>query len=408
MQASGGAGGGSSRLLLSRLPFSLLLALRYLKSTRRDAFTTFLSTVAVLAIALGVAALILSLAALSGFQNLLRTEVLARTPEIEVELPAGMGPEGAVAAAAAARAVSGVTAVETVVRGEGWLLRDGRVVPSQLVGFEGAAPPTLLGVSGSGPGLYLSQTLAESWGLAAGDVVEVVSPRPTLTPLGPQPRVRSVPYAGAYAGGRLAEGEVAAVPLAVAESLFGSDRRRLLVSAGGLEAALTVAEGLTAAMPAGSRVATWRELNRPLFFALRLERIFLFIGVVLIVVVAALALLADLSLIIANKREDLGMLLTLGATPRALRRAFLGLGALLALLGTALGAALGIGLAIAFDRYRVLRLPGDVFFVDYIPFLVRSQDLGLILAVTLALALAASFYGASKVAALTPIEAMRR
>jgi lipoprotein-releasing system permease protein len=396
------------RLLVSRLPFPVVLALRYFRSTRRDAFTTFLSAVAVGAITVGVLALILSLAALSGFQDLLRSEILAQTPEIEVELPPGLGSAEVEAAAAAAARVRGVEEVRTVVRGQGWVVHAGRVVPAELVGFTGPRPPAFPGVEGSGPGLYLSLTLARSWGIETGQVVEAVSPRPTLTPLGPQPRIRSVPLAGTFQGGKVAERERAALPLEVVESLFGGGRRRLLVSTGSLERSLDVAPRLAAALPAGSRVATWRDLNRPLFFALRLERVFLFLGVSLVVVVAALALLADLSLIIANKRGDLGVLLTLGATPRALRRAFLWLGALLALLGTALGSALGVGLAFAFDRLRLIRLPGEVFFVDYIPFLIRPRDLALILAVTLSLALAASFYAASRAAALDPVEAMRR
>lgn len=396
------------RLLLSRLPLPAVLALRYFRSTRRDAFTTFLSAVAVGAITIGVLALILSLAALSGFQDLLRSEVLSRTPEIEVELPAGLAADEAEEAAAALRGIEGVQDVRPVIRGEGWVLHSGRVVPAQLVGFTGETPPALPGVDGRGPGLYLSQTLARSWALEPGEVVEVVSPRPTLTPMGPQPRIRSVPLAGVYDGGRMAERERAAVPLAVAESLFGGGRRLLLVSTGGLERSLEVAPRLAAALPEGSRVSTWRDLNRPLFFALRLERVFLFLGVSLIVVVASLALLADLALIIANKRRDLGVLLTLGTTPRTLRRAFLCLGALLALLGTALGSALGVGLAVAFDRLRVLRLPGEVFFVDYIPFQVRPRDLAVILAVTLGLSAAASLYAAARAAALDPVEAMKR
>jgi lipoprotein-releasing system permease protein len=395
-------------LFLSRLPFPALLAVRYFRSTRRDAFTTFLSAVAVGAITVGVLALILSLAALSGFQHLLRTEVLSQTPEIEVELPPELAADAFDGVVRAVAAVAGVQRVRPVVRGEGWVVFAGRVLPAQLLGFTGAEPPSFPQVEGHGAGLYLSKDLATSWGLERGDVVEVVSPRPTLSPLGPQPRIRSVPLAGVYDGGKVTERERAAVPLDVAESLFGGGRRRLLVSAGGLDAALEVARRLPAALPAGSRVETWQDLNRPLFFALSLERVFLFLGVSLIVVVASLALLADLALIIANKREDLGVLLTLGTTPASLRRAFLYLGGLLAGLGTALGSLLGVGLAVAFDRLRVIRLPGEVFFVDYIPFLVRPRDVLAILAVTLGLALAASLYAAGRAAQLDPIEAMRR
>lgn len=393
---------------MSRASFPAALALRYLRSTRRDAFTTFLSAVAVGAITVGVLALILSLAALSGFQHLLRSEVLSQTPQIEVELPPDLASDGADEVVRAVAAVQGVEQVRPVVRGDGWLVYQGRVVPAQLLGFTGVRPPAFADLEGRGPGLYLSRTLARSWGLERGDVVEVVSPRPTLTPVGPQPRVRSVRFAGSYEGGRMTERERAAVPLEVAESLFGGDRLRLLVGAANLDAALQVANRLPAALPEGSRIETWEDLNRPLFFALRLERVFLFLGVSLIVVVASLALLADLALIIANKREDLGVLLTLGATPRALRRAFLYLGGLLAVLGTVLGSLLGVGLAVAFDRLRLIRLPGSVFFVDYIPFLVRPRDLLVILAVTLTFALAASSYAAGRAAHLDPVEAMRR
>ncbi|MGD2114354.1 MAG: FtsX-like permease family protein, partial [Acidobacteriota bacterium] len=118
--------------------------------------------------------------------------------------------------------------------------------------------------------------------------------------------------------------------------------------------------------------------------------------------------LADLALIIANKRGDVGMLLTMGSTPERLRRAFVLLGGLLALAGTALGAVAGVGVSMMADRFRLLRLPGDVFFVEYVPFLVRPGDLALILGMTLVLALAASFYGAQKAAALDPVEALRR
>ncbi len=400
--------GRGLRLFRSRLPFPVLLALRYLRSTRRDAFTTFLSVVAVGAITVGVAALILSLSALAGFQSLLRSEVLAQTPEIEVALPDDLAPKAEVAAERTARGVTGVRSVAAVVRGHGWLVRSGRVVPADLMGFEGATPPALPGIEGSGRGLYLSRTLASSWALRQGAVVEVVSPRPTLTPMGPQPRLRSLPLAGTYSGGRVMETERAALPLDVAESLLGRGRRHLLVDAGGLDAALALAPRLAAVLPAGSRVDTWKDLNRPLFFALRLERLFLFLGVSLIVVVASLALLADLALILANKREDMGMLLTLGATPRTLRRAFLLLGGLLALLGSFVGSVLGVGASLLFDRFRLIHLPGDVFFVDYIPFQVRPANLVIILTVTLGLAFAASFYGAGKAAALEPIEALRR
>src|SRR5690242_3007360 len=124
-------------LLLRPWPFPVLLALRYLRSTRRDAFASFLSLVAAGGLTLGVTALILSLAVISGFQEALRNELLGRTPQIEVDLPTGLSPEAAVAAREAVRGVPGVLAAQVQVRGGGWVVEAGKVQAVELVGFEG-------------------------------------------------------------------------------------------------------------------------------------------------------------------------------------------------------------------------------------------------------------------------------
>jgi lipoprotein-releasing system permease protein len=393
-------------LLLSRLPFPALLALRYLRSTRRDAFASFLSAVAAGGLALGVAALIVALAVISGFQSALRSELLGRTPQIEVELPPGADAE---AARQAVLAVQGVVSAQILVRGGGWLVEGGKVQPVELVGFEGRVPPSFPGAAGRPEGLYVSSSLVARWGLSPGQTLEVVSPRPTLSPLGPQPRVRSVPLAGTYEAGRTQEErERVALPRRIAETLLGSTHRRIEVAAGDLDEALEVAERLPAVLPKGSVVRTWEDLNRPLFFALRLEKLVTFVAVSLIVLVAGLALMADLALIISNKRPEIGMLGTMGATPAALRQAFVLLGGLVAGIGVLAGTILGVGGAWVLDRYRVVQIPGRVYFLDYVPFRVQPGDLVLVLLLTFLLALAFALYAAQRAAALDPVEAMRR
>jgi lipoprotein-releasing system permease protein len=393
-------------LLLRKLPFPAILALRYLRSTRRDAFASFLSAVAAVGIALGVGVLIVALAVISGFQTALRSEILARTPQIEVELPPGAD---AAAAREAVRRVAGVVSVQIQVRGGGWVVDEGKTQTVELVGFDGRVPGSFPGAAGRPPGLYVPSTLAARWGLEPGQTLDVVSPRPTLTPFGPQPRLRSMPLAGTYEGGRTQEErERVALPRSVAESLLGTADRRLDVETAGLDAALDVADRLPAVLPRGSTVRNWKDLNRPLFFALHLEKLVMFVAVSLIVLVASLALVADLALIISSKQAEIGMLGTMGATPAALRQAFVLLGGLVAGLGMLIGTVLGVGGAWLCDRYRLIRLPGRVYFLDYLPFLLQPEDLVLALLLTLALALAASFYAAQRAAALDPVEAMRR
>ena len=394
------------RLLLSRLPFPALLALRYLRSTRRDAFASFLSAVAAGGLALGVAALIVALAVISGFQSALRSELLGRTPQIEVELPPDADAE---AARDAVLKVQGVVSAQILVRGGGWIVEGGKVQPVELVGFEGRVPPSFPGAAGAPEGFYLPSGLAARWGLSPGQTLEVVSPRPTLTPLGPQPRVRSVPLAGTYDAGRTQEErERVALPRKVAETLLGGTHRRIEVAARDLDEALEVAGRLPAALPGRSVVRTWKDLNRPLFFALRLEKLVTFVAVSLIVLVAGLALMADLALIISSKRPEIGMLGTMGATPAALRQAFVLLGGLVAGIGVLLGTILGVGSAWVMDHYRLVRVPGRVYFLDYVPFLVQPEDLVLVLLLTLLLALVFALYAAQRAAALDPVEAMRR
>lgn len=387
------------------LPFPALLALRYLRSTRKDAFVTFLSAVAAGGVALGVAALILSLGALSGFQRALKSEILARTPEIEIRLPPAADLE---AARQAIEAVPGVAATQVLLRGRGWLLSEGRAQPVEIVGFEKELPAAFPAKASGANGIWISEGMALRWGLEPGMPLEIASARPTLTPLGPQPRLRALSLAGTFATGRSADEERAALPLAIAATLLPGADRRFELRAGGLAAAMDLKPRLAAVLPAGSEVLTWQDLNAPLFFALRLEKSVMFVAVFLIVIVASLALVADLALIIASKTGEIGMLGAMGASPQVLRRSFLLLGALLAGLGAIGGGGLGVGAAVVLDRYRLLRLPERVYFLDYVPFVVQPVDLAMVLGLTLALALGCSFYAAKRAAELDPVEAIHR
>lgn len=391
------------------MPFPVELALRYLKSTRRDAFASFLSAVAGGGLALGVAALVLSLAAMSGFQGVLIGEVLARSPLLEVELPAAAGEEAVEAARRALAERPEVRAVHETVRGQGWVVARGLARPVEMTGFSGSLPPGYPGAEGRPAGLYVDSTLAGMWGIEAGEPVEVVSPVPTLVPFGPpQPRIRTVPLAGTFTAPRTQEDRARiALPLEIARSLLPG-RPTILAADLPVEAAPRVADELAGVLPAAATVRTWQQINRSLFFVLRLEKALMFVAVALIVLVAAFALVADLALIVSSKRSEIGMLGAMGAPPSMVRRTFLLVGALLAVAGAGLGTAIGVAGAWLLDRYRVLSLPGQVYVFDYVPFDVRPADLAVVLGLTVALALGFSLYAAQRAAALVPIEALRR
>lgn len=385
-------------------PVALLLARRYARSTRREAFGRFLALAAVAGIGVGVAALILALAALAGFQAALKGEVLARTPEIEIELRPGA--DAAAVAERVARTTGGE--VRRAVRGRGWLLAGRRGRPVELVGYEGSLPAHFPAASGRAPGTYLADGLLTAWGLSPGDRVEVASNRPLLTPFGPQPRVRSLRVDGTFASGQTEEVERIALPLDIAVGLLGVENLRLQVSTGDLDRAAALAGAIERSVPEARSVATWQQLNRSLFFALRLEKTVLFLAVSLIVAVAGLSLLSGLLLTLSSKRREVGMLGAMGIPPRTLRDAFLSLAGLLAGTGLAAGAAAGLLAAWALDRFRVIRLPDAVYFVDHVPFRVQAGDLAAIIGCTLALAGLCAWVAARRAGALDPVEALRR
>ncbi len=402
------AGGGSWQM---GLPLPVLLALRYLKSGRKDAYVSFLSLLATGGITLGVAALILVLGGLSGLQDFLRSDVLERTLQIEIELAEG---SDAKAVGERLKEVDGVLEARRILRARGWLLFAGGAVNVNAVGYEGRLPRSFPLADGDAEpaadekGLYVGDGLARRWAIELGDRVEIVSPRPTLTPFGPQPRIHQLRVAGIFRTGRTEDDqERVALPLDVARRLFGDRGDRIEVRTESLERALEVAPRLSSVVPEGSRIRTWQELNRALFFALKLEKMLMFAAVFLIVPVAAMSLITVLALLISSKRSEIGMLQAMGARPRVLRRAFLALGGLLGAIGLTLGGSLGISGAWILDRYRLISPPGDIYFLDHIPFRIETGDLLAIFGATVTLIVGSTLYAARRAAALGPVEALR-
>lgn len=395
------------------LPLPWILALRYLKSSRKDAYVSLLSMLACGGIALGVAALVLVLSGLAGLQSFLRSDVLARTPHLEVELPPGTD-AGPVRERILAE-VDGAREARVLIRGRGWMLISGSALDARVVGYSGELPEffPFITAGGANPtaeegGIYVSERLLRRWGLELGSTVELVSPRPTLTPLGPQPRVLAQRVKGAFRLGQTEQDqERVAVSLEVAERLFGKRLQRLEVRADDLEAALDLVPRLNSVLPAGSRLLTWQDLNRGLFFALKLEKRLMFVSVFLIVPVAAMALITVLSLLLSAKRHEIGMLHAMGAQPRDIRRAFLTLGMTLAGAGLVAGGVVGTAGAWILDHFRLIAPPGDVYFLDHVPFVVQGGDLLAIVLATLVFTGVSTTYAARRAAAAGPLEALR-
>ena len=347
---------------------------------------------------LGVAALVVSLALLSGFQTNIKRRLLAETPHLLVT-PAGRGEfRDADRLAGKLAAVPGVASVSPVAKGRVWVSLGAQAMPAVLVGRE------------KEKGLVLDAAQARPIGLVAGETVTLVSSRSRLSPLGPVPIVATMKITGiapSSTGRKAAEGSM---PLEDARRLFalgpdGSTGYELRLAdpehPGAAAAAVSAALGPTVA------VATWEEQNRALVLALRLERTVLFAAVFLIVIVAGLNLAATSAVLAATRAGDAAVLSVLGASPRAVGRVFLAAGAGVGAVGTLGGLALGVGAALLLERTGLIPLPAHLYGMAHAPFRVEPLDVLAVGLLSVLWSLVAASIPARTASRLSPVEALR-
>ena len=167
------------------------------------------------------------------------------------------------------------------------------------------------------------------------------------------------------------------------------------------------ARAARAALGPAYRVETWRELNAPLAFALRLEKAVIFVTVALVILVAALNIVSNIALTVVEKKRDLGVFTAMGSTPGSIERIYLTLGAVIGVTGTAAGVLFGVGLSVLLDRFRLVPLPSDVYLLSHVPFAVHPGEVVAVAAFAIATALVAAVLPSRAAARLAPGEAIR-
>lgn len=377
---------------------SFFLAKRYLLASRRDAQVGVVALAAFLGLALGVAALVVSLALLAGFQAHVKSRLLAETPHLLVT-PAGRGVFHDVdRVGGRLAAVPGVVSVSPVARGRVWVSMGRDAAPAEVVGREKTK------------GLILDVAQARPLGIVPGETVTLVSSRSRLSPLGPVPIVSTMQVSGlapASAGRRAAE---ASLPLDEARRLFalGPD------GATGYEVFLKdpmrakdAASAVAAALGPSVTVTTWEEQNRALVLALRLERFVLFAAVFLIVIVAGLNLAATSAVLAATRAGDAAMLSVLGASPKTVEKVFRAAGGGVGVAGTLLGVALGTPVALVLEKFGLVPLPAQLYGMSHAPFRVDPFDVAVVAALSILWAFVVAAVRAGTDARQPAVEALR-
>lgn len=408
--------------------FRLLVAVHYFRAGRRDAFTSAVAAASVLGIVVGVAALILGLALLTGFQEDIQERIIGATAHVVVS---ASGPTLAEyeQVATVARTIPGVVAaapvIATVALIEG-LARDARVVSlkgvdahpenrtTQLLDriVEGSAEQLLS--SGVGyPGICLGHELASALAVEVGDSVKVTIPSATMaTPfLGGGIRIRYFEVVAVYDAGMFEyDAAWALISLHEAQTLVEVDGEATTVEVrvDNIFGTQRVVEALAGKIGDEYLVVDWKRANETFFAALRLEKLAFFFIVGLIMAVAALNIVSTLILSIKDKQHDIGVMLSLGATRKDILRVFTWQGALVGLVGTGLGAAFGVAVAWALDRYELIRLDAEIYYLSYLPFQLRWQDLAGVCGISLLICFLATLYPARRAGSLRPTTLLRR
>jgi lipoprotein-releasing system permease protein len=419
------------------MKFELFVALRYLRAKRKQTMVSVISAISVLGIAAGVMALVIALSLSTGFREVIQTKIVGATSYINLlhldntplqnyqDLLARLRRVPHVTGAAPAifkmvfisSATRDQSAVfkgvdpasereisdffSTVKEGDPHALEAGE----ELVPSDPDAPPP--------PGnIIIGKVMARTLGVKLGDTLRIFFPSGRLTPLfGLAPSVKTFRIAGIFESGLWDyDANWAYANMAAARRLFSMPAGSATVlqfKTDDLEEVEQVAEAIRAAAGPGFLTTTWIDLNKPLFSALKLEKIALFLTISLIVFVAALNIVTTLIMMVLEKQRDIAILTAMGAAQKTIMWVFMLQGLIIGLIGTTLGAVLGIGTSQVLDHYQLIQLQAEVYSISYVPFHVKIWDVVLICSTALLISFVATLYPARSASRLDPVEVLR-
>lgn len=405
------------------VPFELHIAVRYLLAKRKQAFISVISLISILGVAVGVMALVIALALMTGLQGELQSRILGSNPHIYVWNTKGIVDYRA--EADRLRGVPHVTGAAPAILGQGLMSASRETAPVQVKGIDPALESQVtdldaamlrghlegLGASAADtvPGIAIGRDLAAKLGVDIGDSVTLLTPQGTLSPMGMMPRSRRLRVVGVFSLGLYEfDSTYGFVSLDVAKRLFDKDQVDLIqVRVDDVYAAPRIAASIPQRLGAQYLTEDWSAMNKSLFSALSLEKIAISLTIGLIVMVAALNIVASLILLVMEKHRDIAILKTMGAGAGSVTAVFMMQGLIIGLVGTSAGASAGYGLSYVLDRYKLIRVPVDVYQVSHVPFTVLPLDFVLVVAAAVFVCFVATIYPARQAAKLDPAQALR-
>ncbi|OYQ42959.1 lipoprotein-releasing system transmembrane subunit LolC [Rhodoferax sp. TH121] len=415
-----------------RLPYELTIGWRYTRAgraTRRNGFISFISGVSMLGIALGVAALIIVLSVMNGFQKEVRDRMLGVVSHIEVFAPGGQALPDVDRTLREAKANPQVIGAAPFVAAQALVARGEDMKGAMVRGIDPAREPEVSDVATGAQAAVLAQLvpgefgvvlggeLARSMGVAKGDRVTLIAPSGQVTPAGVVPRLKQMTVVGTFDSGHYEyDSALVFIHWEDAAKIFrleGPTGVRLKLK--DLHQAREVAQELSRSMSGDLLLRDWTRQNRTWFAAVQVEKRMMFIILTLIVAVAAFNLVSTLVMTVTDKRADIAILRTLGASPGSIMGIFVVQGAMVGVIGTLAGLLLGLGVAFNIDVIvpaleRLLGasfLPQDIYLISRMPSDPQQSDIVPVAVIALLMAFVATLYPSWRASQVNPAEALR-
>jgi lipoprotein-releasing system permease protein len=415
-----------------QIPYELILGWRYTRAgraTRRNGFISFISGVSMLGIALGVAALIIVLSVMNGFQKEVRDRMLGVVSHIEVFAPNGAALPDLARTLAEVQTNAQVVGAAPFIATQALLARGEDMKGTVVRGIDPSLEPSVtdlvLDLKNSALtrliagefGVVLGGELARSLGLRQGDRVTLVAPSGQVTPAGVVPRLKQMTVVGTFDSGHF-EYDSALVLMHIDDAakifrLEGATGVRIKLR--DLHQAREVGAQLARSLTGDLLVRDWTRQNRTWFAAVQVEKRMMFIILTLIVAVAAFNLVSTLVMTVTDKRADIAILRTLGASPQSIMGIFVVQGAMVGVIGTLAGLALGLGVAFNIDvivpalehLLNASFLPKDIYLISRMPSDPQQADIVPIAVISLVLAFLATLYPSWRASKVNPAQALR-
>ena len=398
--------------------FEWMVASRHLRSRRKHAFVSLITVISILGVMVGVAALITVISVMTGFSSYMQDRILGTTSHILITGVGGI--EDVQDVVSRVVDLDGVLAAAPYVMGQSLLKVEGEVTgvvvrgidPVQEAGVTDLASNMTRGSLGDldDDGIVIGVELARQRGLRVGDQLTLVSPSEISSPFGMVPLMERFAVKGVFDTGMYEYDTGLVLVTSKAAQIFfdlGDSVTGVAVKTDDIYRTHEIAQRIQSELGYSFWVRDWREMNQNLFSALKLEKITMFIILVLIIVVAAFNIIGTLILVVMEKGREIAILKAMGATRKNIGRIFMLEGLIIGLGGTALGLILGLGLCYILANYQFVELPASVYYVTTLPVKVQLLDVAAICLAAMVVSFTATVYPARRASLLNPVEILR-